>query len=277
MPVYLQQMMPFYRQQITNYDNDQIRSRLDLLTEFHILSPTNYIGIMKIRQLLLILVISAGFSERITAQNVVIENPLMNDGTGRPQVIKTNYRIEGSPFLFDEYITATLMSTDGKTLGDYDVKVNIVENKIYYKLPDGREMNLIAPVSTLRFLYQVPGSASEDSVLISAIASPINGPSAAVYVIQATGKLNLLKKISITYKDVKEYGTTNSARIFTRKETYYFSEDVTTPVKLPKSEIDLLPYFGNKQKQVQQYIAQNGLKYKSETDLIKMFKYYNSL
>lgn len=228
-------------------------------------------------RLLFLLVLSAGFSERLIAQNVVIENPLMNDGTGKPQVIKTNYKIEGSPFLFDDYVNATLISVEGKPLGAYEVKVNIVENKIYYKLADGREMNLTTPVSSLKLAYQLPGSAIEDTVLISALESAINSSSAAVYVVQVPGKLNLLKKVSITYKDVRPYGTTNTSRVFTRKETYFISDNRMTPEKLPKSENDLLPYFGNKQKQLQQYISQNGLKYKSEADLIKIFRYYNSL
>ncbi|RZK47036.1 MAG: hypothetical protein EOO94_01530, partial [Pedobacter sp.] len=170
---------------------------------------------MKICQLLVILSLFTGSSHSLHAQNVVIENPLMNDGTGKPQVIKTNYKIEGSPFLFDEYVIATMISTDGKMLGDYEVKVNIVENKIYYKVPDGREMNLTTPVSTLKLMYQLPGSGAEDSVFISALNSAINAPSAPVFIVQVPGKINLLKKISITYKDVKQYGTTNTTRIFT--------------------------------------------------------------
>lgn len=223
------------------------------------------------------LVLVVATSSILCAQNVVIENPLMNDGTGRAQSIGADMSVEGSPFLFDQYLPAEMTGTNGVVLKQYKIKLNLSDNSVYYLLPDGKEMKLTTPIQKFRILSGnqiVPGS---DTIEVTALDKTLNVAGSPVFIACVEGKTNLLKKVVVTFSDKKEYGTTNVTRVFTRKESLFVSKPSSPPVKFVKGESELFEVMADKKKQVMDFVKNNKLSYKSEQDLIQIFKFYNSL
>jgi len=213
-------------------------------------------------------------NDPLYAQSDMGSNPFFNDGNGRPLYLKTNYKSEGSPYLFEEYLPANLLTLDGRIYNNIKVKVNLLDKEIYYLMPDGKEMVSIMPIKKITF---EPGiKTSGDSLVFTGITLPINAPGAAFYQACAQGKMTLLKQISITYKDLQEYGNTSITRSFSRKERIFVYDNVGSLLK-PDGEKAILELLADKKKDVQQFISVNHSNLKREKDLITLFKYYNSL
>ena len=213
-------------------------------------------------------------NDPLYAQSDMGANPFFNDGNGRPLYLKTNYKSEGSPYLFEEYFPANLVTIDGRIYKNIKVKVNLLDNEIYYLLPDGKEMVSIMPIKKITF---EPGIKTiGDSFVFTGVTLPINTPGAAFYQVCEEGKMTLLKQISIIYKDLQEYGNTSITRSFSRKERLFVYDNAGSLEKA-EGEKAILELLADRKKDVQQFITTNHSNLKREKDLIALFKYYNSL
>jgi hypothetical protein len=229
---------------------------------------------MKILKEILSFIVFACVTDILYAQPDMGKNPFLNDGNGRPLNLKTNYRSEGSPYLFEEYLPANLLTIDGRIYKNIKVKVNLVDNEIYYLLPDGKEMVSTMPIKQLTFVSGI--KTIQDSLVFTSVKLPINAPGAAIYQICLEGKMSLFKQISITYNDLREYGNTNITRSFSRKERMLVF-DYTGSLQMLGGEKAILGLLADKKKDLQQFITANHSNLKREKDLIALFDFYNSL
>jgi hypothetical protein len=231
---------------------------------------------MKIAGLIFLSMLIVCFSCETFAQSETGANPFINDSNGRPLYMKSNYNMEGSPFLFEDYLPASLISADGKYYSNVMVKINLVDNEIYYRLPDGREMVSTTPVKDIIFSKPFASYSPVDSVVITGFNSAINKKGAVTYMICVEGKLKLLKKISISYKDLQEYGNTNTTRIFTRKESFEYIKGSSSAQRLPKGEDAIVELMSDRRKDMNRFIIAQQLELKKEADIVRLFQYYNN-
>ena len=216
------------------------------------------------------------FNREVFAQSDTGANPFINDSNGRPLYMKSNYNIEGSPFLFEDYLPASLISLDGKNYPGIKVKLNLVDKEIYYRLPDGKEMVSTTPVKQIIFNIAPSSYPALDSIVITGLNSAVNVKGAAISMVCATGKLTLLRKINITYKDTQEYGNTNTTRTFTRKEYFEYTRENNAAEKLPKGQDALVQLMNDRKKDIQQFIISQNLDFRNDNDLVRLFQFYNN-
>jgi hypothetical protein len=230
---------------------------------------------MKFAGLIFLSLLIVGFNCETSAQSDTGANPFINDSNGRPLYLKSNYNMEGSPFLFEDYLPASLLSADGKYYSNIMVKVNLVDKEIYYRLPDGKEMVSTTPVRQITF-YAPSTYPSLDSIVLSGLNSAVNAKGTVIYIICVEGKLKLLKKIGIDYKDSQEYGNTNTTRVFTRKESFEYIKGNNPVKRLPKGQDAITELMNDRNKEVSQFITTQQLDFKKEADIIRLFQFYNS-
>src|ERR1051325_1278181 len=58
---------------------------------------------------------------------------------------------EGSPYFMDDWSKGAIMLEGGKTIGHLEVKLNLLDNEVHYKGPDGKEMIASVPISEVLF------------------------------------------------------------------------------------------------------------------------------
>ncbi|HTE26360.1 hypothetical protein [Flavitalea sp.] len=230
---------------------------------------------MKILRYMFLLIIPVCFRGEVFAQSETGANPFINDSNGRPLYMKSNYNTEGSPFLFEDYLPVTLISLDGKYYSDIMVKVNLVDKEIYYRLPDGKEMVSTTPVKQIIFTVAPISYPGLDSIIITSLNSAVNAKGADIAMVCADGKLKLLTKINITYKDTQEYGNTNTTRTFTRKEYFEYIRGNNAAEKLPKSPDAIVQLMNDRKKDIQTFIISQNLDLRMNTDLVRLFLFYN--
>jgi len=199
----------------------------------------------------------------------------MNDAYGRPLYMHTEYAVEGTPFFSNEYCSANLKIRKGKSYTGIKVKLNLQENLVIYDAGDGNEMAAVTPVERIEFLNC--NDASKNKVLISGYPPVDKQDVSSFYVLLDSGSVQLLKNISVTYRDTKYYGSTNTTRIFEQKENYYAYSAEKGITRLSKENSAVLAVFNSKKSELSKFIAANDLKCKREDDLVKLFRYYNTI
>jgi hypothetical protein len=114
-----------------------------------------------------------------------------------------------------------------------------------------------------------------DRIIITGINSAVNVKGAAIGMVCADGKLKLVRKINITYKDMQEYGNTNITRTFTRKEYFEYIRGDHSGEKLPKSPDAIVMLMNDRKHDIQQLLTLEKLDLRKDNDIIRLFQFYN--
>ena len=192
---------------------------------------------------------------------------LMTDAMGQPFYPQQKYKWEGKVFFPDDYTKATITTTSGKVYRNIRAKINLLNNTLLFTDSAGREFAAAVPVSRLEF---EPGADSPKIVFIQPVADT------QLYQVLDSGKISLLKKITVTYKDQMPYGSTNVTRVFEQKYSYYAFKNAML-VALDRSKSAVMECLIDKSTLVDTFIQQQKLKLRKEDDLVKVFRFYNSL
>ncbi|MET0465595.1 MAG: hypothetical protein ABW007_20710 [Chitinophagaceae bacterium] len=207
--------------------------------------------------------------------------PMMADADGKPLYLKSSYTAEGSPFIYDEYSDADITLTSGQVYANQKVKVNLLDKYFLYKTPDGVEMEITAPIHSIRFHAIGSGNTKiRQERILEGFGQALNAPGAPIYeVITKDSSAALLKQIIVTYIDVKPYGEVNTTRKFKHNETYFAAVPPGNKQlkKIEKSKSAVAAIFGSQSSAVIAFINQKKLKCKSEEELVEVFKYYGTL
>lgn len=224
----------------------------------------------------------AGFAQGARfSSDPISGRPMMADADGKPLYLKSSYTAEGSPFIYDEYSDADITLTSGQVYVDQKVKVNLLDKYFLYKTADGVEMEITAPIRSIRFHSIGTGDVKiRQERTLEGFGQALNAPGAPIYeVVTKDSSAALLKQIIVTYIDVKPYGEVNTTRKFKHAETYFAAIPPGNKElkKIEKSKTGVAALFGSRSSAVTAFINQKKLKCKSEEELVEVFKYYGTL
>jgi hypothetical protein len=224
------------------------------------------------------------FFNQVNAQSFIQQNTqggnsFANDISGRPLYLKTEYRSQGSPYLFEDYCVAEVTAQNGKVYEGIRVKININENKLLYMNKDGTEMIAISPVQKVRLMPHSHVEATHGEMILLSPGKAINIGGSPIYQLLVEGKANLYKQIIIDYTDSKGYSEATITRVFNRKERFFARmPGVDTSLqKVEKNKTALPALFPNYQETISTFISTQKLNCKSEKDLVAVFRFFNAL
>lgn len=213
------------------------------------------------------------FSTSIFAQS----NPFFEDVNGRPLYFKVNYVAEGSPYYAESYLFADAVTTNGKVYKNLLIKINLSEKLVQYKDDDEKEMEATGLIKSVSLMNYVKPDGIVANIKLQGFPIALNDKNSNAYEVLDSGKLSLLRLVDISFHDTKKYGEANVTRVFDRKEALYSVNETGVPKRCTKSKKEILALMKDKEKEVSLYADKNKLKYTNETDLKKIFTYYNSL
>lgn len=215
------------------------------------------------------------FSQGQNLQFMKEDNSFLNDVNGRPMMLRSEYLIEGSPFFSQEYCTANLKVRNGKYYQGIKAKLNLQENLVIYDAGDGKEMASITPIEKIIFVNCA--DPAKNQVFRSGFP-PVDGQTVnSFYLVLDSGRVTLLKRIGVNYRDVKYYGSNQTTRVFEQKEMLYAYQPAKGMIRLAKEETAVLSLLSDQRKAVQAFLTTNDLKCRKETDLVKVVQFYNAL
>lgn len=195
---------------------------------------------------------------------------------GRPIVNKDNDNIEGSPLLSNEWSKGTVYFRDGGIAKDIDIKFNLEKNELYFNR-SGELFLFNDPVLSFRILLQAEGNTGE---LLFRSGYPVNGrfSKETLYEVIADGPKFQLVNFRFSYpSDIYVYGSTGSKKKFTpSEEIYVYDVAFGKMTKVKRSESSVSDALPDLKAKINQLIATNKLKLKSNDDLKKLFDLLNN-
>lgn len=200
-------------------------------------------------------------------------NMTLTDINGKPVFLKSEYHFDGSPFFKDEFCIARLKVINGKTYENLPVKLNLQDNRIIYRQPDGVEMEAVSRIEFLEFV----GCANGEVPLFRSGYPPVDDQNAGTYYqVLESGPVQLLKLWRVSYIDQKPYGSASTVRKFERSPVYYAYTQAKGMIPLGKGNELALLLDQERVAKVNAYARQENLRLRKEEDLRKLIVFYNA-
>lgn len=193
-------------------------------------------------------------------------------GIFKPMQYKLTYEdIDGSPYYNDELIKGLVIFRIGDSLFSY-MRYNVYEDAVEYVKEE--------------VIYNIANPQSIDHIIIGTekfvytVYVYDNKPNKGYLIKCLDGKIQLYKKPVITYKEpVDPLTSYHQAQppTFVLDPTVWLIEENGQIVVLEVSKSNLSTIMGKDYSKVDTYRKKEKLKLKRDDDVIKLFKYYNSL
>jgi len=185
-------------------------------------------------------------------------------------------KIKGSPFLWDEWKTATLYNNSGKSFGIYQVKINLATHEVYYKDVKGQELADNGSISKVVF-EETDLSGIKYMTYTNDIAEiNRNYDRSKKYAAELNnGDYSLIKVTNRTVSQGDSLFGTLKRYFFTDKYDYFLRVNKRIE-KLKKLNEDEILQFLPRSVELQQWMRTNKLKLQREEDAVKLIQYINN-
>lgn len=136
-------------------------------------------------------------------------------------------------------------------------------------------MTFVKPVN--EFTLAIIASAGTEQMLFRNGFTSTNGNAAKTfYQVLSDGETPLLKRSFKKILENKPYGSATVVKTFEEIHNYYLVQQ-GKPLKIKKDKKAILELLSDYKSELEAFIKSNNLSFKSETDLIMLMTYYNSL
>lgn len=196
----------------------------------------------------------------------------MSDGNGRPLKPTRGFEEEGSPFFSNDYLESTIQLMNGKSYHRIPVKINYLTGELLFKTEDGQEMSVIKPFQRIALVKD-----GQSYIFRSGFPSIDKQNELTLYELIDSGAAVLLKYTSVNFQDKQPYNGVNIIRTYTKKEVYYSYIPSKGLTVLPSETDALVRLFERDAALMAEFANKHKLKAKKESDLKKLFAYYNSI
>ncbi|MEO0065017.1 MAG: hypothetical protein RI983_343 [Bacteroidota bacterium] len=179
--------------------------------------------------------------------------------------------IENANYLFHpDYLKAILYTKAGKLSGEFKYKLLLQFNRLYYQDPAGADMEVVSPIYKVEF--EMPNGTI---AVFEKGFDPIDAlDQNNFYQIVSDGKLRLLLDTKFATETKQVYGT--GAVTTTDKLVNFYAASGTKIFKINKEE-QVLSLMSDKAAEVNAFIKKEKTKFRKQSDLEKLFNYYNQL
>lgn len=186
---------------------------------------------------------------------------------------KITENINGSPFLSDDWLPATIKMATGNLLKDFKVKYNLIDDQLYFKSDeDNRFLTFNEPVSEFRI--------QEPSGLVlykNGFVNPKFGSKNTFYQVLFDGKVKLLKRLNKSVIEVQGYNEASPTKNISEQVRYYAGSVNGEVVEVKPTKKDVLAIMASKKAEIDKFLTSSRIDFKNDKDLVTLFTYYNSL
>jgi hypothetical protein len=202
----------------------------------------------------------------------------LTDLDGHSLVKKYDPEITGSPFINDNWVSAKLTLSRGKEIGPLSIKLNIESNELYFLDSTGKEMiaadGLVKKVDCIDYY-------TKDSTryIFKSGYPPIDEQNENYfYQVFTEARIELLARKFKYIRSEKNDLTGDASKSFVDGVVifYIYAYGLMQPLKPNKNFMAAL-WEEDKQQEMTKYISDNKINFKSTSDLIKLFNYYDGI
>ena len=195
---------------------------------------------------------------------VTTQNPY-----GRYSTEKTIDKVTGSPYLSDTWDLATVKTAGGAILKDLKVKYDLMDDLLYFKSSDDKVMVFNQPISEFKIV--------EEGLFRNGFNNPLYGDVNTFYQVIFDGKVKLLKRKKKSFTEVLNYNEASPVKKINTQMFYYVMGVTGTFQEIKLNKKSIIDSMKDKQKEINEFLNQSKVDFKSDKDLFILFNYYNSL
>ena len=203
-------------------------------------------------------------------QNVDISLDFLRDDKAADLVKPDLYAgVDGTPFLAEKWLNARIKLADSRVFDSVSIKLNLFENKVYFKDNNNREREV--GIRVMQIEIRDASSEWNNAIFLSGFGANTN----SYYQVLGDGKkIGYLKEMVVLQKEYKvlHAATQKKFELYNGK-LFLYAQGILYDVN--RDCASFMPAFGNDSK-VTNYMSSNGLKCHKEKDLLKLVDYYNS-
>jgi len=175
--------------------------------------------------------------------------------------------VQGTPYLFDDWLPGSVVTEDGKTYNNLKLKYDIRFSQLIFLNQNDEASGFREPVKmfTINHMVFTNGFPSVDAQTI-----------AAFYQVLADGKIKLLKYSKKVIEERQTYGATAMEKSYRKMQSYYvFKDGKMTKVRADKKS--LLAALPDQAPKLETYIKDNNVNLKDDMGMAQVITYYNTL
>ena len=203
-------------------------------------------------------------------------NDKLTDLKGEPLLAGNAIYEDGSPFYSTDFQRGTLTLNNGKKYADILVKLNLLNDKIHYQLQDGKTER-VTSAEVVRDVSFIDTEQKDTVHFRSGYPAISKNDLKTFYQVLADGKMQLLKQMKRIFIEEKNFNSATITRRFDTEKGYYiYTSGQIKKLKRTKSGV-LELIAGEKKIKVEQFILDNRLMVKVDSDFAKIISYCNSL
>ncbi len=225
---------------------------------------------MNMKSILALIATICFLSPLVKAQSVSWNDPMPTKYSWGRNNLTLN-EISGSPYLDSEYKPGTVTTDDNAVYKDIPLRYNCFNDIMEFE-KDNKSYELLPKEKIKRiefggqvFIYKdIEGEGNNDKSFFQLLTE---------------GKADLLARFGIKFYEAEElrgFADPKPARFDDFSETYYLSID-NGPAQMIGNNKKLVKAFGDKQREIGNFISKQKLSAKKVDDLKKIVAYYNSL
>ena len=216
-----------------------------------------------------IIIVFCAFSINTYSQGVIISTDPLNVGyTGR-----TYHNIEGSPYLYENWIKGSVKLTNGLAYSNLSLKYDQVADELIFLNETSKPQIFQHPVHEFTIL----NNQNREIKFRNGFTPVEDGSAMSFYEVLADGNTQLLKRTSKSIVEELASGS-NILKVQKIKEnTKYYIATADKLIRIKKDQKSILSALSGKSTELSKFIKDNKLNLKADDNLAKVIAYYNSI
>lgn len=219
----------------------------------------------------LVLVILSIFiaSLQVIGQDLKEFNSVMLQKSNQILPVLTEKQISGSPYLTRQFITGTIIKTDGTTINDIPLRYSIYSRTMQFKR-NGTIFDIVEANNIKQIIL-------DDKIFIYAPYNAAKKIRLSYFQVLNKGKFQLLKMHNVTYKKSGENPTVSDSSRFEPSSPSYYLRYSDGTANLITSQKKLITILQPIPQEIIDYIWKNDTDVNKENELIDLLEYTNNL
>ncbi len=221
------------------------------------------------KKLFLVLALTAIYSA--TYSQAITRFGNITDINGRI-IQETKYTsIEGTPYLNTEWVKGEILRHDNVRFVDIRIKYDAYTDKLEY-LFENKPFVLETPIKEFRIFNN-----DKIRVFKSGFTEIDNNTQTSLYEVLNNSKISYLKKYRAKMHDYNMYNSATVHKRFIMEEMLYLSFEDGKMVKIKRDKKSMLDAFSDKTAEIDKFIKDNNIKFRSDDDIAAIIDYYVSI
>jgi len=219
-------------------------------------------------------IIVTGFALALISNRSFAQAAYLKDVNGRP-ITSTEYvEVKGSPYLTVTWNKGSVKFANGTNIGDVELMYDQVKGQLLYKKPGSEDVTMTFTDPVQEFL--ISNVNGRDRYFIKGKES--DGLTGSVfYEVVYNGNTKLVKQTQKQISEQSQYGSATKTKIIEEKFVYFLLPASGEKIQLQKDIQPMLAAIGSKRNKIEEYLKNDKLNLKNESNLISFAKFYDTL